>query len=403
MTSIKVTYQSTLRRFSLSSASWADLENKLRSLYSIPVTTPIQLSYTDDDGDVITLSSDLELEEVLSLQAQGTTYKFTLNTLPTSTPNSSTSSLGQESNGETWVMTERQREESVETVASDNETSDIRQGIQGIQIEDNATNNPFLQSSQSQQIEPKVMRQESVLQNPSPEPESRPPSYYHVNIADESDEVMLDSTSSKGKQKENVGETSASASASDSSTSNKNNEQRQDDRSPVMELAEQFQNLLDQFQDVLVQKPEIIETVNGIMDQILHAIPVDIEIWAEWLASHRPREQQQDRAPQSHEQEQSRGAFSFFPPGFPFHQGRHDSANMFTGNCPFIQPDTFPFNSRPWNPAHQKLLILHQMGYWEDDDQNIDLLKRYNGNLERVVEVLVQQVEENEKRPYNLQ
>ncbi|CAG8475335.1 4641_t:CDS:1 [Ambispora leptoticha] len=68
-TTIKVKYQSTVRRLTIpndETNSWTDFETQLRTLFSIPETNPISVSYTDDDGDVITLSSDLELHEVIS-------------------------------------------------------------------------------------------------------------------------------------------------------------------------------------------------------------------------------------------------------------------------------------------------------------------------------------------------
>jgi len=36
------------------------------------------------------------------------------------------------------------------------------------------------------------------------------------------------------------------------------------------------------------------------------------------------------------------------------------------------------------------------MGFWEDDVKNEELLKRYNGNVERVVEILIRQ--QNERK-----
>ncbi|CAG8664747.1 11137_t:CDS:1 [Acaulospora morrowiae] len=67
MANVKVTYGQISRRFKVSSTTtWLDFESQLRSLFKIPMSTPITVSYNDEDGDVITLSSDLELSEVLS-------------------------------------------------------------------------------------------------------------------------------------------------------------------------------------------------------------------------------------------------------------------------------------------------------------------------------------------------
>ncbi|RHZ51295.1 hypothetical protein Glove_481g28 [Diversispora epigaea] len=67
MAVIKVTYNQISRRFDISSnTTWNTLESQLRSLFNLPTNSSISLSYTDEDGDAITLSSDLELFEVLS-------------------------------------------------------------------------------------------------------------------------------------------------------------------------------------------------------------------------------------------------------------------------------------------------------------------------------------------------
>ncbi|CAJ0915465.1 1605_t:CDS:2 [Entrophospora sp. SA101] len=65
-TSIKVTYDSISRRFSIptDSPNWLDLERQIRTLFQIPALK-INVFYIDEDGDEITVSSDLELEEIL--------------------------------------------------------------------------------------------------------------------------------------------------------------------------------------------------------------------------------------------------------------------------------------------------------------------------------------------------
>ncbi|EXX70563.1 hypothetical protein RirG_086210 [Rhizophagus irregularis DAOM 197198w] len=39
----------------------------------------------------------------------------------------------------------------------------------------------------------------------------------------------------------------------------------------------------------------------------------------------------------------------------------------------------------------EKINLLHSMGFWEDDVKNEELLKRYNGNIERVIEILIRE------------
>ncbi|CAG8564785.1 11798_t:CDS:2 [Acaulospora colombiana] len=69
MSSIEVTYNKTSRRLAISqTTTWSTLEAKLHSLFNVPTSKSILLSYTDEDDDVITLSTDIELFEVISAQ-----------------------------------------------------------------------------------------------------------------------------------------------------------------------------------------------------------------------------------------------------------------------------------------------------------------------------------------------
>ncbi|KAG9297701.1 hypothetical protein G9A89_011216 [Geosiphon pyriformis] len=489
MASIKVIYKSTVRRFTLASpstTSWAHLEDTLRNLFSIPSTIPIQLSYTDEDGDVITLSTDFELQEILTQQPQGTTFKFNLTTLAAD---------GDEANKDAWVLESRERAPSVNTVRSD-ETVNIREGVAGLQIQEEPVvvnpENSFLQNSTPQKTQKPIQIDEKIFTTKEPivEPQSRPPSYYHAALSDEAnDPISPQNDSEKGKKKDAPGETSAKAASSSTP--------KTDESTPIIDLAANFEKLLNQFHDVLISNPQIIETANGVMEQILAAVPVDLQIWKEWLASFRNRSgsptdyaredegddyndetnQQQQQHQHQRQQRQQQGGPSFFPnfpPGFPFHNGAPWDAPGFPfgGSAPFaFSQDNFnhatgnrcgrsnynkcaqrgtggcrrgPYGTRGrpfgghqqhWQSHAQpqeekitqeaikeKLNILHQMGYWEDDEQNTDLLTRYNGNLERVIEVLIQQHErrdraaqgqerassnnaqegQEEKQPYNL-
>ncbi|CAG8521142.1 7404_t:CDS:2 [Paraglomus occultum] len=97
MSTIKVTYNATIRKLTLPlTVTWIELSAQLRHLFSIPLNIPIGLSYSDEDGDVITLSSDVELRDVLE-SSKGSTMSFVLNT-------------GTEDSGyESWVLEGRSK------------------------------------------------------------------------------------------------------------------------------------------------------------------------------------------------------------------------------------------------------------------------------------------------------
>jgi hypothetical protein len=126
MVNIKVTYESTSRRLNIfSTTTWSELENQFHNLFNIPKEIPITVTYTDEEGDVITLSSDLELQEVLSYSSNNT-VKFVL----------TTSNMINNLNYNNLI----DRERSIDTVIDDEETSNLINGVSAIQIEDQNNN-----------------------------------------------------------------------------------------------------------------------------------------------------------------------------------------------------------------------------------------------------------------------
>ncbi|KAF9132354.1 hypothetical protein BG015_003727, partial [Linnemannia schmuckeri] len=66
----KVNFNGALRRFLIARpAIWSDFEHKLRNIYSLPASAVIDVQYKDEEGDVISLNTDSELEDVLAMHA----------------------------------------------------------------------------------------------------------------------------------------------------------------------------------------------------------------------------------------------------------------------------------------------------------------------------------------------
>jgi hypothetical protein len=62
--SVKTTYLSTTRRFTVpKDVTWGGLEKEIQGLFGLE--EPIRLTYHDDDNDIVTLSSDRELRDLL--------------------------------------------------------------------------------------------------------------------------------------------------------------------------------------------------------------------------------------------------------------------------------------------------------------------------------------------------
>jgi len=283
---IKATYQSTMRRFSIAeTATWAELESNLRTLFSLPPTLSFSLSYTDEDGDVITLSTDLEVQDILSNHHSNTPLKFII--VPRSTEDSQ-----QFNNGK-----QKAAEEDIP-------------------------------------LEP----------------------------------------SSTDQQKSNEEETKA----------------------PFIDLAQRFQTLLEQVRPALDKNPQLVEQANTIMDQILQNIPVDIDMWDQWFKSHFNEFQRQNQ--------NSNNSRQFFSQNIEPWIRRVGQDVFNSSNCPFVGQRQQNDQRLDDEVLDEKLKILHSMGFWEDDAKNIELLEKYSGNIDKVVEVLITiQNEKVAKDELNLQ
>ncbi|KAG9297690.1 hypothetical protein G9A89_011205 [Geosiphon pyriformis] len=78
MASIKISHKSTIRRFTVpKSITWPEFEQQVHIIFSLPSSSSILVSYKDEDGDEITVSSDLELNDII-LQNAGSTILFRL-------------------------------------------------------------------------------------------------------------------------------------------------------------------------------------------------------------------------------------------------------------------------------------------------------------------------------------
>ncbi|CAB4386066.1 unnamed protein product [Rhizophagus irregularis] len=360
MTSIKVAYQSTVRRFPIpNNITWLDLESKIQELFSLPSTSKFSLSYTDDEGDVIILSTDLELQELLSSNSM---LKFVL--IP-----------------------------------------DEQQPLVANTFSSNTSENEFITVEKEKPIPDNVSEKMDI--NDAADEPSFKPTIPSISKGKQKEESPAESSTSKHQQEENQ-------------PSSDNNEQR----APFIELAEQFQELIDQFKDVFSKNPQLTDQANNVMDQILRNVPVDINQWAQWLNTFRPEgddqttNAQRDESNNSqHQHHNQQGGFpSFFPPPHsllsnPYIQRIFQDINAnyprgfgnfenfarptgfngpwnFNGGCPYRQQQREELSQEE---LKEKINLLHSMGFWEDDVKNEELLKRYNGNIERVIEILIRE------------
>ncbi|CAG8499678.1 1560_t:CDS:1 [Paraglomus brasilianum] len=233
----EATYNKQTKHVIAESTTWSDLSSKLRMLFSIPSSKMIIVSYINKDGDAIALSNDSDLRELAS--HEGSTVKLTL----------STGSEKDDSSGdESWIVEESKFGE-----------------------------NPFSDTEGSDKAR---LNAKSSIEHTEFPPLTSPPSYRSVTLTDEKDEDELDSTTrsvNKGKEKDD----------SPTRTLSDNPHPENTSRPPFMDLVEQFQNILDQFKDVFDRNPQLIDSVNVVMDRILAGSFVDVQDYTDWLESFR--------------------------------------------------------------------------------------------------------------------
>ncbi|CAG8492844.1 11598_t:CDS:1 [Acaulospora colombiana] len=322
MASIKVSYQDTIRRFAVpKTITWLELESNLRTLFSFSPTFSFALSYTDEDGDIITLSSDLELQDILSQTQQHTPLRFTL------------------------IPYNKQPKE-------------------------NENNKP-------------------VIDQPS-----QFSTFQQQTMTDEEPSFTPKISSAKGKQK-------AEPSLSDPDPfiqEEQDNEEQT--RPPFIDLAAQFQKVIDQLRPMMEQQPYLIEQANRIMDQILHNIPVNIEEWTQWFndkIAEAQRNFYNNTNIDAMDEKQTNSTQQQFEESF------FNPQNIINNN--FVQrmnqaAASIPSRINEWQNGRlmtdetmkEKLELLRSMGF-SNDKKNEELLKKYQGNVERVVEILIEDVE----------
>lgn len=311
MANIKVTYGSISRRLTISSTTtWSEIETQFRNLFNIPKEFQIVVSYTDEEGDVITLSSDLELQEVLSNNSNNT-IKFIL-----------TTSIINNLNDDNNVLDDR--EKSTDTII-DEETSNLINAVSSIQIED--SNNDKITSK-----------------------------YNHVTITDEVDDPLFN------QQQEIIGEKSKNAAES-------NNNVNVKEKNPSVEENQENQENQES-QENNDYEPEFIVIITR----------------NPWL--HRRRERFEGCNPY----------YSCHTFGgrsrYGHHSDENTNRNAFSRGygCGRYYRRRQQISSEI---VAEKINTLHSMGFFNDNLE--ELVRKYNGNLETIIEVILfnQQNEKN--------
>ncbi|CAG8433607.1 10912_t:CDS:2 [Diversispora eburnea] len=367
--SIKVSYQKTNRRFAIAkNAKWSELETSIRTLYSFPPTFSFALTYTDEDSDIITLRSDLELQEILS-QPHSSTLKFTI--VPYEIENKDI---------------ESNIDKGIESNIDKGIESSIGKGIESSIIE----------SSIDKDIENNISKDNNFSKDDKYNKSN------DINKGNKDNDIS-------NLEVEEIDQLSQYFSKQHSSNQSpydeQNHQEEQTSKPPFIDLAAQFQKLIDQFRPLIEQHPRLIEQANNVMDQILHNIPVDLEMWTQWFKDQIADIQRNFRDVKANISDEEN--INIFDEIQRFAQNAVQSGQSIAQNA--VQSgQSIAQNARKWSPPwirgdffmteeeiNEKLTSLRSMGF-RNDKENEELLKKYYGNVEKVVEILLSEQNDSE-------
>ncbi|CAG8543537.1 10716_t:CDS:1 [Acaulospora colombiana] len=270
MVNVKVIYKNTFRRFAISEcSSWSEIESKIRALFSIIPKTEISLSYVDEDDDVITLSTDMEFREILSRKAGGT-IKFNLTIVETNDI-----SADQLITNSQQVINESSGGESDCTNVSSKWLMERAVGVTQLENTSNSEVSAMLDCSEyTNNI---TMKISTILD--STEMQIDGPS-----VSDTSTEQFSTSASGRDIVIE-YDDLYVTEKEDESQTLEISTQQQNDNDSLYYDHLEKFHSLVEQSRDVLIKHPQILETVNQIMGEIIRTIPANAENFSQWLNS----------------------------------------------------------------------------------------------------------------------
>ncbi|CAJ0755509.1 7729_t:CDS:2, partial [Entrophospora sp. SA101] len=191
------------------------------------------------------------------------------------------------------------------------------------------------------------------------------------------------------------------ASSSSSSYNNYPTIVREEKKPDVMELVQQFQALIIQYDDVISSNEELKTKADSTMDQILIGKPVDFEVCREWLESYRPKDNKNKTysfvSTSTIQKEAPTKPFSInnkddevswlqqpvrISNGNRGNRGNRNSRVSFDDN-ERSSPDRFTL-------YYDELQRLEEMGFRNNNDRRlIELLKKHKRKVDQVVEALI--------------
>ncbi|CAG8578165.1 9638_t:CDS:2 [Cetraspora pellucida] len=387
--SLKITHLNSVRKLTVPlSIQWTKLEEQIRTIFSVPSGTPFLLRYRDEDGDLITLNSDLEFEQVLR---SGARVKFLL-TLP------------QDELEQSNIDWEISSESSADTISEEPVLVQQENEKDDDEIEE------FDMESGDSQL---TFQNELVV------------------TIDKKDEEMSETSNHDEVESETTHDFLDVASLLHPSFEQREPGQRQELHELVAylsfkEFSTKVEQVIQKCHKVITDNPEMLATANSVLDDVLENTPMYIEFVLNMLKSVKNQgastNSSNDASTSQHDQD---GNPSDMPGSFPnnstpifqFLPGNHHpiipashtlqslpppplnpqltlpkpvtSLPPFPGSFPLTNNESQDSNST-FDRYSGELEYLHEMGF-TDREQNLSLLRQHNGDIEIVIENIISQ------------
>ncbi|CAG8783322.1 19982_t:CDS:2, partial [Dentiscutata erythropus] len=424
--SFKITHLNSVHKLTVPlSIQWNKLEEQIRTIFFVPSGTPFLLRYRDEDGDLITLNSDLEFEQVLR---SGARVKFLL-TLPQDEiehPNIDWE-ISSESSADTIseepVLVQQENEKDDDAIEEfDMESGDGRLTFQNEQVVMiDKKDEEMSETSSNNDVESETTHDfldvASLLH----------PSFEQQELGQHQELNGLNAFNECLKQK-----------------SNQQEQQKQHPNVSLKEFSTKIEQVIQKCHKVIVENPEMLATANSVLDDVLENTPMYIEFVLNMLKSVKNQStttnSSNDTSSSQHNQDGNPsdmpGSFPNSPtPIFQFLPGNHypitpvsntQQRSRFNAGLsrPPPPPPLFGLPPTPLNPQltlpkpatslppfpgsfpmtnnesqdsnstfdrySGELEYLHDMGF-TDREQNLSLLRQHNGDIESVIENIISQ------------
>ncbi|KAG0077414.1 hypothetical protein BGZ90_007205 [Linnemannia elongata] len=389
----KANFNGSLRRFLISRpAVWSDFEHKLRNVYSLPASAAIDVQYKDEEGDVISLNTDSELEDVLATHALFTQiapvrFDVLLRSgqdlpAPDTTTAAPAADVVEPYNILQPAEPQPQRERS-KTVTSDDNSDDgslieFEEAQETATLTESALNQPIAYPQED--LHEATLRQEQeMIEAQKLQAPLFPASFTSHETTMDLEETNKDEVTNKSSSRRSSKSSSpamvpvaefealrmdsapdvmdsivasaieqhaqdVAAAVQAHSESEGDNDAHADPAEPEITepavphgdraLIEQFQMLIQEFQHVIQNNPQLVTIAGSIMNKILSNVQVNVESFATYL-------QEAARNAQASAEEAATSA--------------HEAAAEATRSCPFGGSGSDnPFLSNPFFAHHHR-------------------------------------------------